>query len=928
MKTLTDHLFRGSRIAAATVLLTASVLAAPPVVKTVPWVDSNHLIPHTTYSGKSIRLKGTCDQQGANLQWIWDFGDGSPVATGTVANRYAIEASHAYTGATGTVFTARLTVQNTSTGETGNKAYYVEVKAKSLEVEVNVAIDEGLWFLHKSQRKTSSGSIETGDWENIMYAYGYTAANINAFEVNGHLATGNPANPYTETVSRGLNRLFQYLTTRAIGLQNNGIGSNLNPDSNGNGYGVYVNQGNPYYQGGMLIDAIVASGTPQAVALLGQAGSGANPGIVGRTYKSIVQDMVDDHAWAQYDGSGGGGWRYSAQEYPDNSACQWAAIGLLAAERQWGVIVPSWVKSWNLVWLAYTQDSSGGFGYTSPGYYPWGPYAITPSGMVQMVLDGIGRGMTGPTGMPNWDLAETFIRNNFGNSGGAGSAIKSYYYGLFSFVKSMLLYPYDTDDDLDSDPNPIKMLKSITPGVPPLDWYAAEVANGDPTDGVARTLIGHQESTGRWWGHDYEGTQQYFETAWAIMMLHRTVFESGVPVAVAKAVPNPAVAGQTITLDGSESYHQDASKHIVYWEWDLDGNGTFDTVGPIVTTSFGSLGNFPVSLRVTDDSGDPKTAVTVFTVMVNIPPLGPTADADGPYLFCDSVSKWFLDARRSSNPDEGLSEPGLPGDTIQEYAWDLDGDQQFDDAFGPTPEVKSYFSSKGPGSYLIRLRVSDTTATSFPSSGYPDLSSTASGVVTVLVSDDPACSRISLTASPQPKSIILTWDEFPGADHYNVYRSTVPDGPYTFIGSTPDLTFTDAPGVLNQVYYYVVRAAALNEDELSQSNEVAAEPTHPAPVVTCVPAAMSNLGRYYYLLGASSESFGRTQIQIFIGDTGSIQVAGPYTKGDILRIRQTSLPTVKPGPSGVKALITVKGQAKVWGVDPLGQMSDVLIFSP
>ena len=82
--------------------------AAPPVVKTVPWVATNPLIPHDTWSGKQITLKGTADVQGAAIQYTWDFGDGSPVATGTVTNMYAVEALHAYTGAPGTIFTARL----------------------------------------------------------------------------------------------------------------------------------------------------------------------------------------------------------------------------------------------------------------------------------------------------------------------------------------------------------------------------------------------------------------------------------------------------------------------------------------------------------------------------------------------------------------------------------------------------------------------------------------------------------------------------------------------------------------------------------------------------------------------------------------------------------------------------------------------------
>ena len=134
-------------------LLPGTSGAALPVVKTVPWVATNPLIPHDTWSGKSIRLKGTCDSQGAAFQWTWDFGDGSPVATGTVTNKYVIEATHAYTGSAGTVFTSRLTVQNTGTGEIGFKEYYVKIEAQSLPVEVNVAIDEGLWALHKAQQR-------------------------------------------------------------------------------------------------------------------------------------------------------------------------------------------------------------------------------------------------------------------------------------------------------------------------------------------------------------------------------------------------------------------------------------------------------------------------------------------------------------------------------------------------------------------------------------------------------------------------------------------------------------------------------------------------------------------------------------------------------------------------------------------------------
>ena len=76
------------------------------------------------------------------------------------------------------------------------------------------------------------------------------------------------------------------------------------------------------------MDAFVASGTPDAIARAG----GAN--VLGRRYQDIVQDMLDMFAWGQVDsGFSADGWRYSWNYDADNSASQWAAIGMIAAVR-------------------------------------------------------------------------------------------------------------------------------------------------------------------------------------------------------------------------------------------------------------------------------------------------------------------------------------------------------------------------------------------------------------------------------------------------------------------------------------------------------------------------------------------------------------------------------------------------------------------
>ncbi len=919
-----------------TALLGVTASAAPPVVKTVPWLANNPLVAHPTYTGKTITLKGTCDRTG--LKWIWDFGDGSPIATGTISDHYAVEATHAYTAAAGTVFTARLTVQDLGTGETGTATYFVEVEPKSLEVEANVAIDEGLWYLHKAQTRSDSAGIDYGSWASSKYG-GYAnlnyaalnAANINALEVNGHSEGGPATNPYTETVRRGLHTLMTQLATMAIGAQTKG-----NPDTNGNGYAVVTSTTDSrYYQGGMIMDALVATGTPLAVTTTGTASSGANPGILGRTYRDILQDMVDGYAWAQSDGTGtvGGGWRYSAHEAPDNSACQWAAIGMAAAERAtaqqplWALTVPQWVKDWNKVWLTYSQAADGSFGYTSPGYFVWGPYATTPSGMVQMAWNGLGRGTVGS---PSWDKVETYTRDRFGYTGGATAAIKGNYYGLFSFTKSMLLTPADPLNPLGG---PIVMLKSQTAGVPPINWYAAEVAKGDPTDGVARTLIGGQTAPGYWYGNNYYSTQYPFETAWAITMLRRTLPDvAGGPVAVASSVANPAVAGQVITFRGSDSYQQDGTRNIVRWDWDLDNDGTFDVSGPIITRTFGSVGNYLVKLRVTDDSVPPRTADTILTVVVSTPPLAPTAFAGGPYVFCPQAKPWFLNGLGSVNPDEGGKEIGCatcPGDTIKEYAWDLDGDLDYNDAFGATPDLTAYFTAAGPGSYLVQLRVTDSTRAAYPSSTYNDLTDTDTAQVIVLGPTDPDCSCVTLTGTASGKSVVLSWTAFPGASYYSIYRSTVASGPYAWIQSSPLLTVTDSSVAVNVPYYYVVRPAALNGDELCQSNEVTATPACP-PTVTSTPSQkISNNARYYRELKAASACYGVDELDIYVGDTLNAGfVAGPFKSGDVVRLTTgQAASTLNPGYSGMAGIITVKGKATVWALDPL-DITGPIIISP
>ena len=83
------------------------------------------------------------------------------------------------------------------------------------------------------------------------------------------------------------------------------------------------------------------------------------------------------------------------------------------------------------------------------------------------------------------------------------------------------------------------------------------------------------------------------------------------------ATPNPVVAGQPVTFDAGGSTDDGT---IVRYEWDLDGNGSYETDGgasPLVTRSFPNATVMSIGVRATDDDG--RTAVARSALVVNAP---------------------------------------------------------------------------------------------------------------------------------------------------------------------------------------------------------------------------------------------------------------------------------------------------------------------
>ncbi|WNO11572.1 putative Ig domain-containing protein [Teredinibacter sp. KSP-S5-2] len=325
-------------------------------------------------------------------------------------------------------------------------------------------------------------------------------------------------------------------------------------------------------------------------------------------------------------------------------------------------------------------------------------------------------------------------------------------------------------------------------------------------------------------------------------------------VAVAQATPNPAVAGQTVALDGANSYHLVDGRAIVNWEWDFDNDGVFDASGPIASTSFPELGKYPVVLRVTDDAATPQTASTTVLVDVSTPPLKPTANAGGPYSFCPQYTPWQLNGAGSINPDDGQSEPGLPGDQIVSYQWDLNNDLVFGDLSGSVVDASAQLQALGVGDHLIRLRVTDNTAESFPSSGQSDLSDIAVTQVRVRDAADALCNCLAdLAARPKMTKIQLTWTDS-GAAKYAVYRSLNEGGPYERVATTDSRysTYLDLGLELDTPYFYYVEELSLSGQPVCRSREVTATPTarrfnlsNRAPSFTSQPVLSAQEGSLY-----------------------------------------------------------------------------------
>ena len=632
-----------------------------------------------------------------------------------IGNPYNLGANHTYVGAVGQLFLATLHVRDAGMSE-DQDTYSIEIHQSSdmgnnlhLQVRINMAIDRGLWYLHTNMSRGNYGAGAPGygqpyGYWSDSYPRAATGTAVDAFQLHGNQVNGDyDGDPYVETVQRALNYLLVHTYTFNIGPQTAG-----DPDTNGNGIGlVCCNSGSASntrqtYIGGICMVAIASSGAPNRVAAVGQTN------VYGRTYKDIVQDMVDFFAWGQVDANRGvyrGGWRYYGNySSSDMSTTQWPPLGMLAAEQGMGCTVPGFVRTelpyfLNYCWNQSLSNDNGGYGYYGTTLY----LNITKAAAGIICHEFLGTPLTNP----EVESAIGYIYRHWNDTGGSWDDTKLHgnSYGMYGTMKAFRI----------PQPDILRVTEYAYGASPPaqtansFDWYYTPTGQ-TAQQGLATYCVNTQQSDGSW--DDVVGSNRVYNafcTGWRLLVLEKGVTIPKPVAEICECGQNEYDLNEDVPLDGTCSYHPNPKRNIVLYEWDLDNDGVYDVTGPTTTIvgGFPSQANWPVTLRVTDDNpvllGGPQTDKHLCQIFVHPPCLDPRAVTTGPYLGFINVPV-NLDASGSSDPDS----PTLT------YEWDLDNDGLFgttdDNCFGQADDAVGATASwtwSAPYAGVIALRVTD-----------------------------------------------------------------------------------------------------------------------------------------------------------------------------------------------------------------------------
>jgi PKD repeat protein len=212
----------------------------------------------------------------------------------------------------------------------------------------------------------------------------------------------------------------------------------------------------------------------------------------------------------------------------------------------------------------------------------------------------------------------------------------------------------------------------------------------------------------------------------------RTVtIQNRVPTASFTATPNPVLSGSTVTFDGSASSDPDGT--VAKYEWDLDGNGSYETNGgtkATTSTTYATPGNRTVGLRVTDNSGATATKTVTLTVQ-NRPPTASFTATPNPAVVNATVT---FNASGSKDPDG----------TVAKYEWDFDNNGSYETNTGATATTTKTYATVG--ARTIGLRITDNSG------------ATATTTQTVTIQNSPPTASFTVSPSPATAGATVTFN--------------------------------------------------------------------------------------------------------------------------------------------------------------------------
>ena len=282
----------------------------------------------------------------------------------------------------------------------------------------------------------------------------------------------------------------------------------------------------------------------------------------------------------------------------------------------------------------------------------------------------------------------------------------------------------------------------VTPSAPRVGSTIAVNATGFDSDGTIANIAYDLDANGTFESSPAPGTPvtTSFSTAGQRTLRARVSDDGGAtatatttidvhadnlaPVVSLSLYPSAPRIGREVEI---YAYAQDLDGIVAGYEFDLDGNGTYETdagSSEWTTHRFAIAGSAEIGVRVTDDGG--ATSVARGSVQVTednaVPAVG---------LSASTTAAGLLLSAYSSDPDG----------TIVQIAWDLDGDQVYEDRVRTQTSFydQFYLPTPPPGSYEYGVRVTD------------DDGGVRTSRRAVTVRAGAASPRIFVSSSPQPR---------------------------------------------------------------------------------------------------------------------------------------------------------------------------------